>query len=155
MEFDFINNSIPNESERKDTSKIFVDFVKATLNNTTVKDFETENDSSKTKELEIKIDDLMITIKERFFRTKREPYFEDTTYEIYLNKSQFSPSGTTIYSETYKYSENNPSKDFVERMTGHMSMDGVNTNNTTEVHEVGKEEMAKMLDFVKQKLENN
>ena len=48
-----------------------------------------------------------------------------------------------------------PSKDFVERMTGHMSMDGTNTNHATETHEVGKEEMIKMLDFVKQKLNNH
>lgn len=155
MEFDFINNLVPNESERAETNKMFVDFIKSVVSNVEIKDFETENDFSKTKELETKIDDLMVTIKERFFRTKREPYFEDTSYEIYLNKSQFSPSGTTIYSETYKYNENDPSKGFVERMTGHMSMDGTNTNHATETHEVGKEEMVKMLDFVKQKLDNH
>ena len=155
MEFDFINNLVPNESERAETNKMFVSFIKSAVSNVETKDFETETDFSKTKELETKIDDLMVAIKERFFRTKQEPYFEDTTYEIYLNKSQFSPSRTTMYSETYRYNENDPSKDFVERMTGHTSMDGTSSNHATETHEVGKEEMVKMLDFVKQKLESH
>lgn len=155
MDFDFINNSVPNESERAETSKMFVDFVKDIVSDASVEDFETENDISKTKSLEIKKDDLRIMIKERFFKTKREPLFEDTDYEIDLNISHFSDSGTTIHSETYRYSIDNPSVKFVERMTGHMSMDGTNTNHTTETHEVGKEEMTKMLDFVRRKLEND
>ena len=155
MEFNFIDNSAPNESERAETNRMFVDFVKDIVSDASVEDFETENDISKTKSLEFKKDDLRIMIKERFFKTKREPLFEDTDYEIDLSISHFSDSGTTIHSETYRYSMDNPSVKFVERMTGHMSTDGTNSKHTTETHEVSKEEMTKMLDFVRQKLEND
>ena len=50
---------------------------------------------------------------------------------------------SNIHSKTYSCSSN-PSVKFVERMTGNMAMDGINSNHETSKHEVGEDEMTKM-----------
>ena len=60
---------------------------------------------------------------------------------------------SNIHSKTYSCSSN-PSVKFVERMTGNMAMDGINSNNETSKHEVGEDEMTKMIEIAKQILYN-
>ena len=128
MDFDFVDNSPVNEAERSEVVKKFVDFIDSTLADVSAEDSEMDYISTNTKKVE----------------TKKE----DTKYKIDLNLSHFSDAGTTIHSETYTYSENNPSANYVERMTGNMAMDGINTSHTTEKHEVGSAELAKIIQLV-------
>lgn len=152
MDFDFIDNSPADESKRPDVIRQFVGFIDKTLGSMSAKEVETDFATTSTKSLEAKNGDLRVSISKRFYKDKsvnsNELQFEDARYEIDLNISHFSDTGTTIHSETYAYSENNPSAPFVERMTGNMSMDGTNTNHTTEKHEVGSVELAKMIQLV-------
>lgn len=102
--------------------------------------------------MEAKKGDLRLAVEKRHFRCKPTSSdissFEDIKYEIDLNLSHFSDTGTTIRSELYTYRENSPYADYVERMTGNMTMDGTNTNHTTEKHEVGSTELVKMIQLV-------
>ena len=152
MDFDFIDNSPADESKRSDVIKQFVDFVDKTLGGMTAEEAETDFETTSSKSIDAKNGELRISISKRLYKNKPvkpdEPPFEDTRYEIDLNISHFSDAGTTIHSETYIYSENDPSTPFVERMTGNMSMDGVNTNHTTEKHEVGSVELTKIIQLV-------
>lgn len=152
MDFDFIDNAPVDESNRPDVIKQFVDFIDKTLGSILTEEAETDFATTSTKSLDVKNGDLRVSVRKRFYKNKPtnsgEPPFEDTQYEIDLNVSHFSETGTTIHSETYTYSENNPSAPFVERMTGNMSMDGTNTNHTTEKHEVGGMELTKMIQLV-------
>ena len=152
MDFDFVDNSPVNETERSEVVKKFVDFINSTLADVPAEDSEMDYISTNTKKVEAKKGDLRLIVEKQHFKHKPTspdtPPFEDTKYEIDLNLSHFSDAGTTIHSETYTYRENNPSANYVERMTGNMAMDGTNTNHTTEKHEVGDAELVKMLQLV-------
>ena len=152
MDFDFVDNSPVNEAERSEVVKKFINFIDNTLADVSAEDSETDYISTNTKKVEAKKGDLRLIVEKQHFKHKPinpdMPPFEDTKYEIDLNLSHFSDAGTTIHSETYTYSENNPSANYVERMTGNMTMDGINTNHTTEKHEVGGTELAKMIQLV-------
>lgn len=152
MDFDFIDNSPINEAERSEVVKRFVDFIDSTLADAPAEDSEMDYISTNTKKVETKKGDLRLIVEKQHFKHEPTspdmPPFEDTKYKIDLNLSHFSDAGTTIHSETYTYSENNPSANYVERMTGNMAMDGTNTSHTAEKHEVGSTELAKIIQLV-------
>lgn len=111
MNFDFIDNTPVDESRRPDVIKQFVDFIDKTLSSMSAEEAKTDFATTSTKSLDAKNGDLKVSVRKRFYKNKPtnsdEPPFEDTQYEIDLNVSHFSETGTTIHSETYTYSKNN------------------------------------------------
>ena len=157
MDFNFINNSPVDESKRTQVIDQFVNFIESVIDGIEPKDEETGVASTGTKSIEVKNGELTLTIEKQLFKSKpTEPggyTFEDTNYKIDFNVAHFDEGRSNIHSETYSYSSN-PSVKFVERMTGNMAMDGINSNHETSKHEVGEDEMTKMIEIAKQILDN-
>lgn len=157
MDLNFINNSPVDESKRTQVIDQFVNFIESVVDGIEPKDEETDVASTSTKSIEVKNEELTLTIGKQLFKSKpTEPSgytFEDTNYKIDFNVAHFGEGRSNIHSETYSYSSN-PSVKFVERMTGNMAMDGINNNHETIKHEVGEDEMTKMIEIAKQILYN-